>query len=99
MAHLFVRFKISDYGTFKAGFDAGAEDHRIAAGSKGAQIFRDAQDPNTVSVLLKFDSLENAGKFVEFMQTPEMQKIMQDGAVAGPPEAVHVFGFAEETAA
>jgi hypothetical protein len=28
-----------------------------------------------------------------------MQKIMQDGAVAGPPEAVHVFGFAEETAA
>ncbi len=99
MATLMLRVKVSDFDKWKAAFDAGADAHRIARGSKGGKIFRDAQDPNMVSVILHWDSMANLQGFLEFMQSPEMQKIMAEGAVVGPPEAVYVFGDAIDTPA
>ena len=98
MHSVLVRQKVQDYAKWKAVFDKDAETARKPAGSKGGYVFRDADDPNIVSVLLKWDTPENLQKFLQFMQSGEMQEIFDAAGVVGPPLAVHVFGAAEETA-
>ena len=88
--------KVKDYKLWKKSFDDGIEDHRRAAGSKGGYIYRDADEPNTIIILLEWDNLENANKFLTFMQSEKMQKVFQESGVLGPPLAVHVFGETEK---
>ena len=99
MAALMIRIKVSDFDEWKAAYDAGADDHRVSRGSRGGKIFRDAEDPNMVSIVLHWDNMANLNGFLEFMQPPEMQKIMEEGAVVGPPEAIYVFGDTLDTPA
>jgi heme-degrading monooxygenase HmoA len=59
-----VRLKIADYATFKPVFDQ-VSSVRKAHGSKGGTLFREADSPNEVTVLLEWDNLENARKFIQ----------------------------------
>ncbi len=77
MADVLVKIRVEDYEKWKSMFDNFNEE-RKAAGSKGANIFRDAEDPNLVIILLKWDDLNNARKFYE----PRInKKIPQKGGV------------------
>ena len=90
MAHLLVHHKVEDYNKWKSAFD----DHsslRSEGGSKGGKVFRSANDPNELFVLLEWDNLENAQKFV---QSDDLKEAMKQAGVVGMP-AIH---FLEEVA-
>jgi quinol monooxygenase YgiN len=99
MPHVFIRIKVKNYSEFKEAFDAGAEKFRQPAGSKGGYVFRDADDPNMISIMLGWDDTENLKQFMSFMKSPAMDKILQEGSVLGLPEGVYILGQVEEVPA
>jgi len=90
MAHLLVKHKVEDYNKWKAAFDDHAS-YRSENGSKGGKVFRNANDPNELFVLLEWDSIQNAQKFAQSDQTKEA---MMNAGVVGMP-AIY---FVEEAA-
>lgn len=77
MANVLVKLKVEDYEKWKSMFDR-FDVERKSAGSKGATIFRDAENSNLIFILLKWDDLSNARKFYE----PQInKKIPQKGGV------------------
>jgi quinol monooxygenase YgiN len=81
MATILVQHKVKDFAEWKKVFDSAIE-MRKSAGELSAQVFRDAEDPNNLTVINQWDSLENAQKFV---QSPDLQAAMEKAGVAGPP--------------
>jgi hypothetical protein len=59
-----MRFRVHEYETWKAVFDA-HEEARIRHGGVGHRVLRDANDPLALTVLLEFVSLGGATGFVE----------------------------------
>jgi quinol monooxygenase YgiN len=96
MPYIFVRQKIQDYSKWKAGFDEDIPT-RQAGGAVGAQVFRDAEDPNVVSILMQMKDMASVQGLMQRMQTPEMQQLMAASGVMGPPEVVYIFGEVAET--
>ncbi len=88
MVYLFVRSKVKDFSKFKPVFDENA-DTRKASGSKGGQLFRNADNPNEPVILLEWESIEKAKKFA---QSEDLKKRMEQAGVIGKPE----FCFLEE---
>jgi heme-degrading monooxygenase HmoA len=83
------RSKVQDYARFKANFDEhGAT--RKAAGSKGARVFRSADNPNEVIILMEWDQLQKARQFA---QSQDLKKAMEKAGVADKPDVY----FLEET--
>ena len=64
MPSLLVRCHVEDYPAWKAVFDE-HEPARRANGSQGGWLFRDADDPYEVLLLLAWDDLERARLFVD----------------------------------
>lgn len=81
MATVLIQHKVKDFAEWKKVFDSAA-DMRTSSGEISAQIFRDAGDPNSLTVLNKWDSLENAQKFVH---SPDLMAATEKAGVAGPP--------------
>lgn len=82
MVYINVRHTCSDYDSWRQFFD-GDEDRRRAAGATGVkEVYRDVKDGNTVTVIIEWDSVENADKF---MNDPEMREVMQKAGVIGIP--------------
>jgi hypothetical protein len=85
--YVIVKYKVADYARWKPIFDADGA-NRQAGGSKGGQLFRSADDPNEVIMLLEWD-LEQAR---QYSQSEELRARMQEAGVLGPPD----FYFLEE---
>ncbi len=81
MTHLLVRSKVEDYAKWKPVFD-GMGAIRKAYGSKGGHVFRSADNPNEVVVLLEWDSVEKARQFA---QSDDLRKAMQEAGVSDQP--------------
>jgi quinol monooxygenase YgiN len=81
MTTVLIQHKVKDFAEWKKVFDAAAE-MRTSSGEISAQIFRDASDSNSLTVLNKWDSLENAQKFIH---SPDLKAAMEKAGVAGPP--------------
>ena len=81
MATVIVQHKVKDFAEWKKVFDSAIE-MRKSGGELSAEVYRDASDPNNLTVINKWDSLENAQKFV---QAPELKAAMEKAGVAGPP--------------
>jgi hypothetical protein len=82
MVMLNVRHTVTDYATWRTVFD-GDDARRRTAGQQGVpQVFRDVDNPNTITVLIPWDSAENA---LRFAQDPAMQDVMQKAGVIGMP--------------
>jgi heme-degrading monooxygenase HmoA len=82
MPHVLVRHKVQDYGKWRPLYD----DHgaiRKAAGCKGTHVFRSAEDPNEILVLLEWDDLGNARRFT---QSEDLRAVMQRAGVVGQPD-------------
>jgi heme-degrading monooxygenase HmoA len=82
MAYLLVRHKIEDYAKWKAAFDAhGAT--RKASGSRGGYLYRNANDPNEMIILLEWDDLSRAQQFA---QSDDLREAMQRAGVVDRPD-------------
>jgi quinol monooxygenase YgiN len=79
---MLVHHKVKDYAAWKAVYDS-VEDLRAANGELSDTIYRDANDPNSLTVVFGWDSLENAQKYA---QSPELKAAMEKAGVLGPPE-------------
>ena len=82
MASMLVQQRVKDFGEWKKAYDAMAA-VRASKGGLADQIFRDSNDPNKITVILKWDSLENAQKYA---QSPELKAAMEKAGVEGAPQ-------------
>jgi heme-degrading monooxygenase HmoA len=56
---------------------------RKASGSNGGHLFRNADDPNDLAILLEWADVKKARQFV---QSDDLRQAMQWAGVSGPPE-------------
>jgi len=81
MASMLIQHKVKDFAAWKKVFDSVAA-LRKSSGELSTQLFRDASDPNKLTVLNKWDSVANAQKFAH---SPELREAMEKAGVDGPP--------------
>lgn len=94
MAHVIVKHTVEDYGKWKPVFD-GDQGRRARAGCKEARLYRDAQDPNTLTVVMEFGSQDQAHAFAN---DPVLAETMGKGGVIGRPD-VSFLDFVERQTA
>ena len=82
MPALFIHHKVADYAAWKPHFDAHALTRR-ANGCEGGRVFRRANDPNDVVVLLEWDDLERARLFAD---SDDLREAMTRAGVIDLPE-------------
>ncbi len=73
MPYLLARGKAKDYAKWKPLFDQLGE-ARKKYGSKGWMLFQNANDPNDITVLAEWDTIENARRYT---QSDELKNMMQ----------------------
>ena len=84
MASLLVQIKVKDFGEWKKVFDSSAG-LRASNGALSSQVFQDASDPKSVTVLNRWNTLENAKKF---NLSPELKAAQEKAGVEGTPKVV-----------
>ena len=80
---LIVQHTVRDYETWKTAFDE-HESVRTKFGFSGHSLYRDADDPNKVTLALKNDSRERAQ---EFLRDPSLRAAMERGGVTSEPSS------------
>jgi quinol monooxygenase YgiN len=78
---MLVQQKVKDYEEWKRVYDSAA-DLRSSNGQLSDKIYRDANDPNKLTLIFKWDSPENAQRYA---QSPELKAAMEKAGVDGPP--------------
>jgi quinol monooxygenase YgiN len=82
MVHIIMRADVADYEKWRPVFDD-LEDLRRSKGSTGANhVYRDVENPNTITLILGWDTAENARNF---LGSPQLREAMQKAGVAGAP--------------
>lgn len=82
MASLLVQQKVKDFETWKKMYDSVA-DLRASKGAKSDMVFQNASDPNHVTILIEWDSLDHAKAYG---QSPELKEAMMKAGVEGAPD-------------
>jgi heme-degrading monooxygenase HmoA len=82
MPSLLIRHHVADFPAWKAVFDE-HEPSRRANGSQGAQLFRDADDPHEILLLLAWDDLERARLFAD---SDDLREAMTRAGVTDRPD-------------
>ena len=81
MAHIFIQHEVADYDTSRPIFDAD-KPGREAAGATDVAVLRDADNPNSIWMVMEADPA-----IVEpMMSDPERGAQMQAAGVLGPPQ-------------
>lgn len=86
MAHLIVHHKVENFAKWKPFFDNHTS-YRLENGSLGGKVFQSINDPNEVFVLLEWDNLINANRFIQSDQT---KLVMKEAGVVGIPSVYFV---------
>jgi quinol monooxygenase YgiN len=81
MVNILIQVKVKDFVEWKKVFDSAAG-LRTSNGELSTQIFRDASDPNSLTIVNKWNSLANAQKFAH---SPELKAAMEKAGVEGLP--------------
>jgi heme-degrading monooxygenase HmoA len=82
MASILVQQTVEDFAAWKKAYDSMAA-LRASKGALSDLVFQGADDPNKVTVILNWDSLEKAKGYAE---SPELKAAMQKAGVQGPPQ-------------
>ncbi len=82
MPSLLIRCHVADYPAWKAVFDE-HEPTRQANGAQGEWLFRDADDPHEVLLLLEWDDLERARLFAD---SDDLREAMTLAGVTDHPD-------------
>ena len=90
LAGAIVRHEVSDFATWKRGFDADG-DARQKAGVVGYAVNRSVKNPNVVVVYLQAESVDSLRAFAG---RPELKAVMQAAGVIGAPDISFVTGGA-----
>ena len=77
VTHLHVGFKVKNYERWKEEYDANIE-QRKAAGETSFHVFRNVDDPNTVTVLSLHESAERVQAFLE---SPDLKARMEAAGI------------------
>ena len=81
MAGMLVQHKVKDFSNWKKVYDSQA-DFRKSSGELSDQIYHDANNPNQLILVFKWNSVENAQKFAH---SPELRAAMEKAGVDGAP--------------
>lgn len=91
MVYVNVRHTVADYEKWRPLFDED-DARRRAAGALGVpQVYRDMDNPNTITLIIEWDTAENANKFVH---DPALGAVMQKAGVIGMPAVVAIMSGA-----
>ena len=82
MRYLLIRHQVKDYDRWRPLYEAG-EPARKFAGLEEEAIYRDAGDPNIVTILYRASDLDLARQFAE---SPELLEMMKQAGVMDKPE-------------
>ena len=91
MVYLNVRHTVADYDKWRPVYDADASRRRAAGATGVEQVYRDMDTPNTITLILEWDTAENANKFAH---DPALGAVMQQAGVIGLPAVVAVLSGA-----
>ena len=80
--HLLVRYKVFDFAKWKSVYDADLS-ARQKAGLKEIYLFRNADDPNEVTLLF---SVEDVHKAKEFVSSGDLHHALEKAGVLGAAE-------------
>ncbi len=81
MASMLVQHQVKDFADWKKVYDSVA-DLRSSNGELSDKIYRDESDPNSLTIIFKWDSIANAQRYA---QSPELKAAMEQAGVEGPP--------------
>jgi quinol monooxygenase YgiN len=81
-----AKARIGDFERFWETFSTRGAAKRAEHGSRGARVFRNADDPNEIITIFEWD---RAG-FEAFMADPEAPEIMAAAGLEGRPEPTYV---------
>ena len=96
MAHVLYHIKVEDYNKWKSVFDDDPLG-RGSSGSKGGVVFRSANDPNEVMVLLEWDD-DKLDQLRQLNQSPKFKETQERSGYTAPPE-VYVLNVADKPSA
>jgi hypothetical protein len=82
MTQMVIHHKVRDYGAWRPGYDA-HEGSRRGAGLSNGQVFRSADDPNDVVILL---DVADETKAKSWSASDDLRSVMQKAGVVGEPE-------------
>ena len=83
---LVVQHTVKDYDAWKPLFDE-HESTRAKYGGTGHTIYRDADDPNSVTIFNRFETREGAEAF---SRDPSLKEAMERGGVTSEPRIMWV---------
>jgi quinol monooxygenase YgiN len=89
MPYVLVTHKVEDFDRWKDIFDEVAP-MREEAGEKSATVYRDVSDPNTVTALFEWDTLENAH---EYTGSDRLKAAMRTAGVISAPQIAFLDGI------
>ena len=81
MASMLVQHHVKDFAAWKKTYDSMAELRR-SNGELTDKIYRDAGDPNKLTLIFKWTSLADAQKYAG---SPELKAAMEKAGVDGAP--------------
>ncbi len=87
MIYLNVRHTVSDYAKWRTAFDDGATIRKTAGATGVNQIYRDSQNPGTVTAIMEWDNVEKAR---QHLADPTMKDVLQKAGVTGALEVSYL---------
>jgi quinol monooxygenase YgiN len=82
MVYLNIRHTVADYEKWRPSFDENEAERRAAGATGVYQVYRDVDEPNTITVVMEWDNAEKARRF---MNDPALRELMQKAGVVGMP--------------
>jgi heme-degrading monooxygenase HmoA len=86
MIHVLLHHKVADYNRWKEAFDSDLS-NRKHAGEAGCHVFHSVEDPREIVVLLDWQTIEEARKFIN---SAELRQRMQSAGVEGSPHVQYL---------
>ncbi len=90
MIYLSARQTVSDYAKWRTAFDADATFRKDAGATGVNQIYRDVENPRTVTAIMEWTTIEKARLH---LADPKLKQVMENAGVTGSPE-VRFFNHA-----
>jgi heme-degrading monooxygenase HmoA len=81
---ILVQETVENYDKWKTVFDEGGTT-RKSAGSKGGYVLQSAEDDNQITILLEWDTLDNARQYT---RSDDLRKAMERAGVTGQPKVI-----------
>lgn len=90
MVYVNFRSTVSDYAKWRTTFDSYATLRKDAGATGVNQIYRDVENPGTVTAILEWNTIEKARLH---LADPKTKEAMQSAGITGTPE-VRFFNHA-----